>query len=216
MGNAFQMFADAYAAYGYPILFLGVMLENLGLPVPGETAVLAAGFLSSPAGGLHLHLAMVIPITFVAAVLGDNLSFWIGRRVARPRLKRGQSLLLLNAESLAWAEGYFARYGIWTVFFGRFVTGLRVIGAMAAGVAGMPWRRFVFADAAGALVWAVTISLLGYFFGQSWHLVHRWLGWGGVAAVVIVLAVIAVWYFGGRARRIPPQGTAEPSDSAGP
>jgi hypothetical protein len=83
--RAFQAFADWYAAYGYPVLFLGVLPENAGIPVPGETAVLVAGFLASPAGGARFHLGAVIALTFAAAVLGDNLGFSLGRRWARPR-----------------------------------------------------------------------------------------------------------------------------------
>src|SRR5262249_26298020 len=86
-------------------------------------------------------------------------------------------------------------YGLWTIFFARFVTGLRVVGAMAAGTAGMKWPRFLFANASGAAAWAVTMALLGYFFGQSWHLIHAWFGWGGLALLAGVLAIggIYVW-----------------------
>src|SRR6516162_5523703 len=69
----FETFAREYAAYGYPVLFAGVLLENAGIPVPGETAVLVAGFLASPAGGGHFHVLLVVLTTLVAAVLGDNI-----------------------------------------------------------------------------------------------------------------------------------------------
>jgi membrane protein DedA with SNARE-associated domain len=160
--------------------------------VPGETAVLVAGFLASPAGGARFHLGAVIALTFAAAVLGDNLGFWLGRRWARPRLQRGRGFLLLTPQAVRTAEGYFARYGTWTVFVARFVTGLRVVAAVAAGVAGMRWSHFVLANAAGALVWASTVSLLGYYFGRSWQLLHHWLGWGswvvlGCAAFMVLI-----------------------------
>src|SRR3954471_21918467 len=116
MGDWFEFFAEHYAAYGYPILFLGVLLENAAVPVPGETAVLVAGFLASPAGGARFRLGGVIALTVAAAVLGDNLGFWLGRRLARPRLQRGRAFLLLTPQALRTAEGYFARYGTLTVF----------------------------------------------------------------------------------------------------
>src|SRR3954471_10024491 len=100
MGDWFEFFAEHYAAYGYPILFLGVLLENASVPVPGETAVLVAGFLSSPAGGSRFDLLGVILVTIVAAVLGDNLGYWLGHRFARPRLSKGGRFLFLTPETL--------------------------------------------------------------------------------------------------------------------
>jgi membrane protein DedA with SNARE-associated domain len=193
--DAFQFFKDGLAHYGYPILFCGIMVENAGIPVPGETAVLAAGFLASPAGDGIFSLAFVIPIAFIAAVVGDNIGFWLGYRFARRRLLSGKRFLLLTPRVLQVAEGYFERYGLWTIFFARFITGFRVWGAIAAGTAGMPWPRFLLANAAGALIWAVTMSLLGYFFGHSWRLLHTWLGWGGWALLGTVLICAAIYYW---------------------
>jgi membrane-associated protein len=203
MEDAFQAFAAKYAAYGYPVLFCGVLLENAGLPVPGETAVLVAGFLASPAGGSQFQVATVILVTVLAAVLGDNLGFWLGHRLARPRLQSGRRFLFLTPAALELAEGYFSRYGLWTIFFARFITGLRVVGALAAGTAGMPWKRFLAANAAGAVAWAVTMTLLGYFFGHSWELLHRWLGRGGLILLACVVVLIGLPYLLRRLRRLP-------------
>jgi membrane-associated protein len=190
--NVFDAFAAWYAVYGYPVLFLGVLLENAGLPVPGETAVLVAAFLASPAGGGHFHLGAVIAVTFVAAVLGDNAGYWLGRRLARPRLNAGRGFLFLTPERFRRVEVYFTRYGIWTVFAGRFVAGLRVVAALAAGTAGMHWPRFLLTNAAGALAWATAVSLLGYFFGRSWGLLHHGMSWGVWVLVAGVLVVLAL------------------------
>src|SRR6516225_9517420 len=151
-------FETLLATYGYPALFAGVLLENAGLPVPGETAVLIAGFLASPAGGERFSVGWVIALTIVAAIVGDNIGFWLGREWARPRLQQGKRFLFLTPKTLELAEGYFARYGLWTIFFARFIAGLRVVGALAAGTAGMPWGRFLVANTCGALAWAVTMS----------------------------------------------------------
>src|SRR5947209_6330638 len=153
--------------YGYPVLFLVVMAENAGIPVPGETAVLLSGFLSSEAGKHIFKLPLVIGLAFVAAILGDNMGFWLGRRWARPRLQEGKRFLFLTPRTLAMAEDYFHRFGSWTIFMARFIFGLRVVGALAAGTAGMPWPRFLVANAGGALAWSTTMSLLGYFFGEN-------------------------------------------------
>src|SRR5262249_12301537 len=194
MGPAFERFTEWYAAYGYPVLFLGVLLESAGVPVPGEAATLVAGFLASPAGGAHFSLGWVITLAFAAAGLGDNAGCWLGRRLARPRLRRGQGLLLLTPQAMRTAEGYFERYGTWTVILGRFVTGLRVVVALAAGTAGMPWSRFFPANAAGALAWATAVGLLGYFFGRSWELLHHWLSWGSWIMLGAAAAVAGLLY----------------------
>jgi thioredoxin reductase (NADPH) len=188
--------------YGYPVLFAGVLLENAGIPLPGETAVLLAGFLASEAGEHRLRLWLVIVVTVAAAVLGDNLGYWLGRRWARPRLRAGRRFLLLTPRALRLAEGYFERFGTWTIFFARFVAGLRIFGALAAGTAGMPWPRFLVANGAGAVTWAVVISLLGYYFGENFGLLHRWLRNGGMIALGVVIVVLVVAFLHGGWRRL--------------
>jgi membrane-associated protein len=203
MQDAFEAFVAWYAVYGYPVLFLGVLLENAGVPVPGETAVLVAAFLASPAGGGHFHLAWVILLTFAAAVLGDNAGYWLGRRLARPRLARGQGFFFLTPQRFQSVEKYFTRWGIWTVAVARFIAGLRVVAALAAGTAGMHWPRFFLANAVGALAWAVTISLLGYFFGRSWKALHHGLGWGAWIVIVCVLLGVGVHHLWRRRSKQP-------------
>jgi membrane-associated protein len=179
-------------AHGYWVLALVVLLENAGIPLPGETALLAAGYLTSPGGGSRLHLGVVVLVACVAATVGDNLGFWIGRRVARPRLAAGRGFLLLTPERMRFAERYFYRYGTATVFVARFITGLRVVAGPAAGAAGMAWGRFAAANAAGALCWAVAIAAAGRAGGHVWELVRDHLGPGawGVLAVAVVLFVV--------------------------
>ena len=205
MEELVKRLAEWYQEFGYPVLFFGVMLENAGLPVPGETAVLVAGFLCSDSGkefvgshgSLHqLHLSSVILVTIVAAVLGDNLGYWLGRRFARPRLQVSKRFLFLTPQVLEKFEVYFHRFGTWTIFFARFIAILRVVGAMAAGTAGMPWRRFLLANAAGACVWATVIGLVGFYSGEYLPTVAKWLGRSGVIAlVVLILAGVAFYYW---------------------
>src|SRR5437773_4998819 len=95
-----ETFAALADRYGYAALFIGFLLENAGLPVPGETAVLVSGFLASPAGGAHFNIIWVILLTLVAAVLGDNIGFWLGHRWARPRLQQGKGFLFLTPKTL--------------------------------------------------------------------------------------------------------------------
>ena len=146
MERVFESLIDWYATYGYPVLFFGVFLENAGLPVPGETAVLAASFLASRAGGEQFDLPLVMAVTCVAAILGDNMGYWLGRELARPRLVQGRRFLFLTPERLRGAESRFHRHGAWVIFMARFITGLRVVAAPAAGVLNMPWPRFFLAN----------------------------------------------------------------------
>ena len=201
--------AGLIQANGYWVLGLVVMLENAGLPVPGETALLAAGYLTSPDGGSHLHLWLVVLVAFVCAVIGDNAGFALGRRVARRRLDAGRRFLFLTPERMRVAERYFARYGVLTVFFARFVTGLRVIAGPAAGASAMPWRRFTAANAAGALVWAVVIALVGHYAGHAWEAARARMGhaaWYVLAGVVVAFVVwrVALYLRRGTVPEPPP------------
>ena len=204
MEEFLKLIGEWYQDYGYPVLFFGVMLENAGIPVPGETAVLAAGFFCSDAGkeflGLDVSkhaftLTWVIPVTIIAAVLGDNLGYWLGRRFARPRLQVCQRFLFLTPQLLEKSESYFLRYGSWTIFFARFITGLRVVGAMAAGTCGMPWGKFFFANATGAALWATVISLVGFYSGEYFPTVAKWIGRSGLIALGVVIAFAILFYF---------------------
>jgi membrane protein DedA with SNARE-associated domain len=183
--------------HGYWVLGLVVLLENAGVPVPGETALLAAGYLTSPDGGQHLALWPVVLVAFVAAVVGDNVWFALGNRLARRRLDAGRRFLLLTPERMKLAERYFDRYGSLTVFFARFVTGIRVIAGPAAGAAGMPWPRFVVANAAGALCWATAVTLAGHFAGHAWEAMRSRIG----DAAWVVLGVLTVGFVAWRAAR---------------
>lgn len=179
--------------HGYWVLGLIVMLENAGVPVPGETALLAAGYLTSPDGGQHLHLWAVIPIAFFAAIAGDNLGFWLGRKVARPRLAARRRFLFLTPGRMKMAEQYFEKYGALTVFFARFVTGLRVVAGPAAGASGMWWGWFFAANAAGALCWAVAIALVGHYAGHAWEAIRHRFGHTSWIILAIVVVAFAAW-----------------------
>jgi membrane protein DedA with SNARE-associated domain len=202
VGASLEALTSWLSAYGYPVLFAAVFAESAGVPVPGETAVLTAGLLASRPGS-PLSLTWVIVITILAAVLGDNLGFWVGRRWARGRLQQGKRFLILTPAALQAVEGYFTHYGSLTIFFARFVTGLRVVAALAAGTSGMTWPRFLLANAGGAAVWAVAMSLLGYFFGQSWEALHKWLGRGALLILACVALLAGLAYLWRRFQRQP-------------
>lgn len=202
MGENFQALAEWIGLYGYPVLFTLVLAENAGLPVPGETAVLAAALIANRPDA-PLSITWIIFVVVAAAVLGDNLGFWLGRRWARARLQAGKRFLFLTPTGLQIVEGYFEHYGTLTIFFARFIAGLRVVAAMAAGTSRMAWPRFLLANTGGAVAWAVTMSLLGYFFGQSWQSLHRWMGRGALIILGCFVVLVGLPYLLRRLRRLP-------------
>ena len=181
---------DLFATYGYATVFFGVFLENAGVPVPGETMVLAGGALSHFG---QLSLWPVIGVAIVAATLGDNLGFAIGRRGGRKLLVKYGRRIGITRAHIGEFDRYFERHGAKTVLVARFVTGLRVFCAILAGGSDMPWPTFLVFNAAGAVLWSTTIALVGYFLGKSWQFIERLIGGAGIAALLVVLALAAFW-----------------------
>ena len=196
--NILDTLLKLFASYGYWIVFFGVMLENAGVPVPGETILLAAGFFASQ-GYFHLGLVMLIATT--AAILGDNGGYWIGRRLGRTLLIRYGKYVLLTEKRFQMMERFFGDHGDKTVLVARFITGFRVFTALFAGASHMPWYRFLCFNAMGAVVWSVTMSLLGFFFGRSWALLERWTKGAGVALGAAAVVAFIVYKLIKRTRR---------------
>jgi len=187
---------------GYPLLFLLVMAETSGVPIPGETALIAASVLASQG---TLQIELVIAIAAVAAILGDNIGYLIGRKGGRWLLERPGYFHQQRLQVLASGEPFFERHGPKAVFFGRFVLGLRVWASWLAGATHMPWRSFVLWNALGGIAWAIVIGTAAYVLGSSAGNALEAFGlWGLVALVVAVMAFFA-WHR--RARR---QGTMPP------
>lgn len=153
------------AVYGVWAVALVVALESTGIPVPGETMLLAAAVY---AGATHqLSIVLVIVVAAVAAIAGDNLGYLLGRLGGERLLRRVGPALRLTEKRLTIARYLFQLHGAKAVFFGRFVAILRVFAAFLAGTTRMPWRSFALANAAGGIVWATLMGLLGYGLGAS-------------------------------------------------
>jgi membrane-associated protein len=166
---------------GYPLLFALIAIETMGIPVPGETALITAGVL---AGRGHLDIGAVVAIAAAAAILGDNVGFTIGRRVGRPLLTAPGPLAHHRRRVLDVGEPFFQRHGPKAVFLGRWVAGLRITSAWLAGVNRMRWPVFLFYNALGGVAWATSIGLLAFFLGRSIeHVVHI-VGLAGAGLVV--------------------------------
>jgi membrane protein DedA with SNARE-associated domain len=169
---------------GYPLLFLLVMAETSGVPVPGETALIAGAVL---AGRGQLQIELVIAIAACAAIVGDNIGYLIGRKGGRWVLERPGRLQRERLQVLATGEPFFERHGPKAVFFGRFLLGLRVWASWLAGATRMPWRSFVFWNALGGICWATAIGLLAYFLGHSAGNAIQAFGFYGIAALVLAV-----------------------------
>jgi membrane protein DedA with SNARE-associated domain len=151
--------------YGYYGVFALIALESMGIPLPGETALIAAAVY---AGATH-HLAVVVlaAVAASAAVIGDNAGYWIGRTGGQRLAERYGRFVRLDRTKLKVGRYLFARYGVKVVFLGRFVAVLRTFAAFFAGVSAMRWSRFLIANAAGGLLWAGAYAFGAYALGSA-------------------------------------------------
>lgn len=189
---------DAVVHYGYWAVGVALLLENTGIPVPGETILLLASFLAYSQH--ELRLQWIIVVATAAATLGDNLGFTLGYYGGRRLLERYQSFFRIQEQTLAKGERLFARYGAVTIFFARFVFGMRIIAGPMAGVLRMPWRKFLLFNFLGALVWVTVISGAGYLFGRHWeHLEQNVKRFDLLAAACLVLVLAVLWWRNRRA-----------------
>jgi membrane protein DedA with SNARE-associated domain len=177
------------ASIGYPLLFVLVGSESAVALVPGETNLIVAAAL---AGQGRLSLPLVIGVAASAAILGDNIGYLTGRRGLRRLLDRPGRWSARNRRLVERGEIFFARRGSATVFFGRWLPGLRVVASWLAGANRVPWRRFLFWNALGGITWASTVGVVAYFLGRSAS--------GSLGAIGFVGVGIAVLFY--LARRI--------------
>jgi membrane-associated protein len=168
--------------FGYPLLFLLVMGESSGVPIPGETALIAGSVLASQG---KLQIELVIPLAALAAIVGDNIGYVIGRRGGRWLLERPGRFQRQRERALVAGEAFFARHGPKAVFFGRFVLGLRVWASWLAGATRMRWRSFVLWNALGGICWATAIGLIAYYLGHAAGNAIQAFGIYGLVAVTV-------------------------------
>jgi membrane protein DedA with SNARE-associated domain len=173
---------------GYGAIFLAVALESIGIPVPGETALVAAAIY---AGTTHnLSVALVITAAVVGAIVGSTIGFWLGREFGFRLLLRFGSKIGMHERRIRLGQYLFLRYGSEVVFFGRFVPVLRALAAFLAGTNRMTWPRFLIFNAAGAIVWASIYGAGAYFLGKH---IRDLAGPVGGAIGIIAAIVIVAW-----------------------
>lgn len=178
--------------YGLIALFVIVMLESGGVPLPGETALVAAGVFASRG---KLDITAVVAVATAAAIVGDNIGYWIGRTGGRRLLEEHRYVSRWFGRVLPWSEAFFRRHGAKTIFIGRFFSVLRVTAAWMAGVSRMHWWTFFLWNAAGGICWAALVGLVAYYLGEAAaEAIARYGLIGGAVLVALALAGLVAFH----------------------
>jgi membrane protein DedA with SNARE-associated domain len=180
-------FIEHHQSWALVLLFLLVGIESTGVPVPGETALIASGVLASQS---KVSIVAVIAVAASGAIVGDNAGYWLGREGGRKLLERWPLVQRHAQRVLPRAERLFAKHGGKTVFFGRFIAVLRITAAWMAGISHMPWWRFLLFNAAGGILWATLVGLVAYYSGDAAASAIQ--TYGLYAAGAIVVAIIGI------------------------
>ena len=195
---------ELIAQYGYVLVLLVIGLESMGLPLPGETTLIAACLYAGSGRGLVIEFVLLAGV--LGAVIGDNAGFWIGRRAGFPLLLRHGSRIGIGHDRVKLGQYLFRRHGGAVVFFGRFVALLRALAAFLAGANRMSWPHFLICNAAGAVVWVCGYGLGAYYLGGR---IRSLLGPVGIAATVLALVAIGFGFLWLRRREAVLQAEAE-------
>src|SRR6476659_7634583 len=178
------------ATYGYVAIAVIIGLESMGLPLPGESALVIAALYASRH---NQSIAGVVAAAATGAILGDNIGYWIGREFGYRLLLRYGGYIGLTTGKIKLGQYLFLRHGGKVVFFGRFVAILRILAAFLAGANQMEWRRFLIANATGGIVWACIFGLGAYIFGSALMQVTVPLG-AGLVIIAAIIVIGAVWF----------------------
>ncbi|MCU1677540.1 MAG: dedA [Frankiales bacterium] len=191
MADFFTRLVEDYGAWAYVTVLVVVSLESLGIPMPGETVLITAAL---AAGSTHkLNILLVVACAATGGILGDNAGYWIGRTGGWRVVSKHGSKIRLDEKRLKIGRYLFEEYGGQLVFFGRFVALLRTFAAFLAGVNRMKAKRFLFANAAGGVVWASIFGFGFYFFADLAQKAEGWVKWVG-GALALVAFVGAFFY----------------------
>lgn len=173
---------DLFQTYGLWVLFAVVMLESMGVPMPGETALITAALYAGTTHGIGILPVIIVAAT--AAIVGDNIGYLIGRSIGLRLLVRYGRYVRLDEARLKVGQYLFLRHGGKIVFFGRFVAFLRAFAALLAGANRMPWPHFLLMNALGGICWATLFGGAAYLFGEKIKLVA-----GPIGLVILICAI---------------------------
>ncbi len=193
----FESIAPLLDHYGYVAVALLVGVEDFGVPVPGETILIAA---SIYAGAGRLNFALVVLTAWVAAVVGDNIGFLIGRTGGHTLVLKFGRYIFLTPKRLATAEAFYQRYGGRIVLVARFFEGLRQANGLIAGITEMHWARFVLFNAIGAALWVGVWATLGFTAGDHIAVIYQTVNRYLIGALVVALALATLGFLWHRRR----------------
>ncbi|MEY2984425.1 MAG: hypothetical protein RLZZ568_1042 [Cyanobacteriota bacterium] len=178
--------------YGYWTVFIGIALENTGIPIPGETITLVGGFL---AGNGELEFERVLLVAIAGAVLGDSCGYWVGRWGGWPLLTTAAHWFKIPQQHLETARERFSKNAAGAVFWGRFITLLRIFAGPMAGIAQMPYTKFLLYNIGGASIWATIVVSLAYFLGRvvSIEEIVAWVRQLGAFSLLLIVVLLAVY-----------------------
>jgi membrane protein DedA with SNARE-associated domain len=180
---------------GYPGIFLLMMMEGFGIPIPSELTMPFSGFLSSSAGGSKFSLSLAIAVGTAGEVVGGVLAYVLGYFGGRPLLERYGRFVMLGEDELARGEQWFSRYGDRVVLLMRLLPAVRSFIALPAGVVRMPFWRFLLYSAVGCLIWCAALAFVGHQLGQHWQSVNKDVHrYNGLILAVTVLLIAAGLY----------------------
>jgi membrane protein DedA with SNARE-associated domain len=188
---------DLVTNYGYVIVALLVGIESIGVPVPGETALVAAALFASQG---HLNAWGIAAVAIVGAVVGDNVGYWVGRRWGHRLTKMPGVRRIYDERRLAVADRFFSKHGFLAVFLGRFVALLRIFAGPLAGMHQMAWPRFLVANGLGAIVWVGAVVGITVALGDRALALIQRSGYIGLALVVLLAAALVVRHIRGTRR----------------
>jgi len=186
--------SEYFVRFGYVFLFLAAALENIpfvGLFLPGEVIVVAAGFFAATG---EFDIVLVFLVATIGGIVGNNVGYWLGRYGGRPLIEGLADRLHIDKKHVKSAEDYFDSHGSKTVFIGRFIAGLKAFVTTLAGAAHMNYGVFLLYSTAGIISWTIIALILGFFFGQNLDAilsVLKTIGW--FIPVLMFLAIIALW-----------------------
>lgn len=152
-------------SWGYWAILAALLAEDAGLPLPGETVLIFASFLSHKSGSMQL--GWIIAIAIFAAVMGDNIGYLLGRKFGPTLIRMTKAIVRLNEEDIRVAKDLIRRHGGLTIFFARFIFGLRTVAGPLAGMLDMTWKKFFLYNILGAAAWVTTIAVAGFLFANA-------------------------------------------------
>lgn len=194
-------------SYTYPVLLLLVLLESLGVPLPGEIALVTAAAYASSG---RISIVIVIVLAALGAIVGGVLGYWIGIKGGLPLVTRYGGYIGVRKSHVDRAHAFFERNGSKTILFGRFIAILRTWAAIVAGAAAMSFTKFVTYNTIGSIVWAIVFGWLGFYFGRDLPLLEKYISRASLGVVVVGVVGIALFFLVKRSRA----GTESTADRA--